>query len=198
MLRRWTTRATSGRAAAAVPPRLARRRYGASVRWPIGLLVVVLAVGLLACGDEASSGGNASDEQQSAESARPKCQKARKVLVRALASSLTITGGGGLKRVSVAKVQEPPEAPLAGFRKGVYAVAGQFTGAGIDGTMGIWAVSSEMVRTGGGLAIGADSVTRGFSDLGAAASIDSPAADYAREIADSQAGEQARGCAEGS
>ena len=170
------------------------------------LLAALAALGLAACGEESDPGGDAAENPpQESESAQPEpaekkptCQQARKVLVDALESSLTIGGGGGLKRVSVVKVEDPPDAPLAGYRRGVYAVAGEFTGEGMDGTIGIWAVSRDMVRTGGGLAIGADTVTREFSELGAAASGDSPAADYAEQIADSEAGQRAQECADGS
>ena len=95
------------------------------------------------------------------------------------------------------KLSEPPEAPLAGYRSGVYAVAGEFTGPGIDRTVGIWAASPSMVKTGGGLIIRADSVTRKLSELGAAAERGSPAAEFAAEVAVSEEGEQARKCAEG-
>ncbi len=54
-----------------------------------------------------------------------------------------------------------------------------------------------MVRTGGGLIIGADSITRKYSELGAAASPTSPAAKYAGAIAESDAGKRALECARG-
>ena len=167
------------------------------------LLLTLLALGLGACG-ESDDGGDAEQAAPSTEEAEkpaepkpPPCQKAGKALTSAVRSSLNIAGGGGIKRLNVVKLSDPPEAPLAGFKPGVYAVAGEFTGPGIDGTIGIWAASTEMVKTGGGLMIGADSVTRELNELGAAASGDSPAAQYAGEVADSDEGERARECAEG-
>lgn len=156
-------------------------------------------LGLAACGGDGGGGSDAQDTSASAETtpAKPSCEPARKALVAALKSSLTIGGGGGLRRVYVAPA-DAPDAPLAGFRRGVYAVAGQFTGPGMDGTIGIWAVSRGVVRgTGSGLVIGADSVTREFSDFGSAATAGSPAAENAAAVADSEAGQAVRRCAEG-
>lgn len=182
------------------------------MRHALAVLIALFALSLAACGDDDKGGGDpppeeppaaetalppAEEEPAAEEPPEPECERGRRVLVEALESSLTIQGDGGLRRVSVAEVEDPPGAPLAGFNDGVYAVAAEFTGPGLDGTTGIWAASRDMVRTGGGLIIGADSVTREFSDFGAAASADSPAAEYAGEIADSDAGERARECAEG-
>lgn len=165
------------------------------LRFLVGLLAVA-ALGLAACGSTDEEGSPATTAKPSASaSAKPSCERARKVLVAALKSSLTIDGGGGLKRVSVAQVDDSSDAPLRGFRRGTYAVAAELTGPGMDGTIGMWAVSRDMVRTGGGFAIGADTVTREFSELGAAAAIGSPAADFAAEVADSEAGQAARRCA---
>jgi hypothetical protein len=169
-------------------------------RFLVGLLSVAAVLCAAACGDtDGDAAGTTAAPAKAGEAAdtQPSCKRARKVLVAALESSLTINGGGGLKRVSIVRVDDSSDAPLPGFQRGVYAVAGEFTGPGMDGTIGIWAVSRDMVRTGGGLAIGADSVTREFSDLGAAAAAGSPAADYAAEVADSAAGQEARRCAEG-
>jgi hypothetical protein len=118
------------------------------------------------------------------------------VLVRAIRSSLTIHRGR-VKHVSVIRLSDPPEATASGYKDGVYAVAGKFTGPGTNGAVGVWAASTDMVKTGGGLILGADSVTRKFSEFGAAAAEGSPAADYAGEVASSDEGAQARKCAEG-
>lgn len=182
------------------------------MRHVFAALIALLALSLAACGDDDEGGGasppdeppaaetaplQAEEEPAADEPAEPECERGRRVLVEALEASLTIQGGGGVRRVSVVEVEDPPDAPLAGFNAGVYAVAAEFTGPGLDGTVGVWAASRDMVRTGGGLIIGADSVTREFSELGAAASGDSPAAQYAGAIADSDAGQRARECAEG-
>jgi hypothetical protein len=95
------------------------------------------------------------------------------------------------------KVPDAPPAPLRGFRSGVYIVAGELTGPGMDGTTGTWAVSKEMVSTGGGLAFAVGSITREFSDLGAAASEGSPARDYTDELEATDAYDQAVNCVEG-
>jgi hypothetical protein len=107
------------------------------------------------CGSDADgTGSEPAEEQPAAEKAeaKPKCKRARKALTEALASSLTIQGDGGVKRIKVVKVPDPPPAPLRGFEPGVYIVAGKLTGPGMDGTIGTWAVSKSMVNTGGGLA----------------------------------------------
>jgi len=163
------------------------------------LLLALVALSLAACGESDDSGGDsaAGPEKKPAKPKAPPCKKASKALTRAVRPSLTIGGGGGIKRLNVVKLKDPPEAPIAGFKPGVYAVAGALTGGGVDGTVAIWAASPEMVNTGGGLMIGADSTTREFSELGAAASSDSPAADYAGQVADSDEGARARKCAEG-
>jgi hypothetical protein len=116
-----------------------------------------------------------------------------KMLSQALASSLTTTGGGGLRRAHVVKVPNPPPAPL---QSGVYIVAGELTGPGMDGTTGTWAVSKEMVSTGGGLAFAVSSITREFSDLGGAAQEGSPARDYTDELEATDAYDQAVTCTE--
>lgn len=93
--------------------------------------------------------------------------------------------------MSVVRVDPPPE----GFgRGGAFAVAAQLTGAGMEGTTAIWAANGS--KPGDGLILGADSVTREFSDFGAAAQPGSPAADYAAEVAESEAGQRAVECAE--
>ena len=171
------------------------------------VLAITTVAAVAGCGEDTGSDGGPSNQSPAAsptatEKARekpatPACRKARRALVDALESSLTISGGGGLRRVSVVEVIDPPSAPLNGFVDGVYAVAAELTGQGMDGTVAVWAASRDMIETGGGLAFGADSVTREFSELGAAASGDSPAAVYAAQIADSEAGQQARACAEG-
>jgi hypothetical protein len=173
-------------------------------------LAIAAAAGIAACGGTGSSQSGATSTATAqppatqttapGTAAQPLvCPKARKVLVAALRSSLRAeTGASGVKRVSVVAVNDPPKARVAGFRRGVSAVSAAFTGRGIKaGTVGVWAVSRDMLRTGHGRAIASDSVTREFSALGAGASSVSPAAAYALKIAQSAAGRRARGCAEG-
>ncbi len=148
------------------------------------VLLALCASFLAACGDE--KGG---EKQETAK--KLPCEKADAAFVSTLKSSLTIEGEGGLQRVRVVKLDPPP----AGFgRDGTFAVAAQLTGPGVEGTTGIWVANAS---PGNGLIIGADSVTREFSEFGAAASSDSPAADYASQVADSEAGQRAVECAEG-
>ena len=73
----------------------------------------------------------------------------------------------------------------------------ELTGPGMDGTIGAWAVSKSMLRTGGGLAFALDAITREFSDLGAAANEGSPARAYTDELEATEAYERAVSCAEG-
>jgi len=155
----------------------------------------VLAAGVLlaACGESEQTSSTAQTTTKVV--VTPRCQRAGTALLPSLRASLR--DGVNLKRVSVVKVDGVPDAPVAAFRRGVYAVAALLTGPGMDGTIGIWAVSAEMVRTGGGMAIGADAVTREFSDLGSAASSGSPAAEYADQVAGSDAGQRAIACAKG-
>ena len=160
----------------------------------------LLLLGLLsACGESESSGGATTpvtaQEATEPEGGGSDCEAASTVLVEALNSSLTIAGGGTVTNVNVMEVTDPPPAPFRGYADGVYAVAAKFVGEGMDNTYGIWAASRDMVRTGGGLIIGADSVTREFSEFGAAARSGSPAAEYAGEIKSSDAGDQALDCA---
>ena len=159
------------------------------------LLLVALVLSAAACGDDESD--ESADtrppaEKQEAPEKKLPCKKADKEFVATLKSSLTTVGGGGLKRVSVVKLDSPPE----GFgRGGAFAVAAELTGEGMEGTTGIWAANGS--KPGDGLIIGADSVTREFSEFGAAARPGSPAADYAAEVAESEAGQRAIECAEG-
>jgi hypothetical protein len=162
------------------------------------MLLALLGVALVGCGDDDSDDGGeppTGTAESDVETKAAVCQNASKPLAKAIRSSLSIGGGGDVRRLRVVRLEDPPEAPLNGYRKGVYAVAGEFTGPGMDGTIGVWAASTDMVRTGGGLIIGADSVTREFSELGAAAADGSPAAEYAGEVAGSSEGETARKCA---
>ena len=151
------------------------------------LMLVLLALSasfLAACGDE--KGG---EKQETAK--KLPCEKADAAFVGALKSSLTIEGGGGLKRVRVVKVDPPP----AGFgRGGIFAVAAQLTGPGVEGTTGIWVANGS---PGNELIIGANSETREVSDFGGAANPDSPAADSATSVAESEVGQRAVECAEG-
>lgn len=174
-------------------------------QWTLIGLVVLSIIGALTGGDESPAPSETAeqtaapqdDEPQDDEPQDDGCQKPTRALRESLRSALNVEGRGGLKRISVVEVTDPPPAALAGYKAGVYAVAAEITGPGIgDGeVIGVWAVSRDMVRTGGGLAIGADTLTREFSELGAAARRGSPAADYAEAIANSDAGQRARDCA---
>jgi hypothetical protein len=121
------------------------------------LVFLAFAFALYGCGEATDSDGQAdegapgSEQPDVAAEPTPACRNARRELVQSLESSLKIQGGGGLRRVRMVEVESPPEAPLRGFNDGVYIVAGEFTGSGMEGTLGTWAVSRDMVRTGGGL-----------------------------------------------
>jgi hypothetical protein len=158
---------------------------------------IVVAAG---CGDEGDSGQSADEnptpQEEPAEPAL-ECSKARRVLIEPLESSLTVEGGGGLKRVRVVEVEDPPDAPINGFKRGVYIVAGELTGPGMDGTIGTWAVSKSVLRTGGGLVMAVGSVTREFSDAGVDMDADSPVGNYLAELEDTDEYERAQACAEG-
>ncbi len=168
----------------------------------VPVIVALIALSPVACG-ESDGGGDAEDApaaperaEKPAERKPPACKKAGQAQASSIRDSLT-RRRGAVRRLNVVKLSDPPEAPLAGYRSGVYAVAGEFTGPGIDRTVGIWAASPSMVKTGGGRIIRADSVTRELSELGAAPERGSPAAKYAAEVAVSEEGEHARKCAEG-
>ena len=170
--------------------------------WVVIGIVGLFIVGAIAGGGQESgeSGDEAADTSEPAAEqaeAAPKCRKAPRVLVRALAGSLSVQVGGGIDNAQVVKVPDPPPPPLRGLNAGVYIAAGELIGPGMDGTVGAWAVSKPMLSTGGGLAFGLDTVTREFSDLGVAASDDSPARDYTDELEATDAYEQAVSCAEG-
>lgn len=166
----------------------------------MGLTAVGAAACLAACGSpEHDGGGTQTTPAQPGDSASTKpakrsCEHATKVLVDALKSSLTMAAGD-LRHVSMVPV-ESSDAPIPGWRHGIYIVAGQFTGTSADGEIGVWVVSSDMARTGGGFGSGADSVTRKFSTLGADIASASPVGTYAAAVADSAAGRLARHCAE--
>ena len=66
----------------------------------------------------------------------------------------------------------------------------------MNGTVGAWAVSKDMVQTGGGLAFALDATTREFSDLGAAANEGSPARDYTEQLEATDAYGTAVSCAD--
>lgn len=161
--------------------------------WTTLAAVAVLAAG---CGEETSESAPSTETTAQVEQApAPSCQRGGKALTAALRSSLR--HGVGMERASTVEFDGASDSPLVGFRRGTYAVAAKLTGPGMDGQVAVWAVSADMVRTGGGLAIGADSVTREFSELGSAAENGSPAADFAGSVADSEAGRRAVDCAGG-
>lgn len=77
----------------------------------------------------------------------------------------------------------------------MYVIAAQLRADGIDGEVLSWVVSKKFVETGGGLAVGGDSVTREISDLGTAASDDSPTRDYTDTVMDSAQAKTTQACA---
>jgi hypothetical protein len=169
-------------------------------RFLVGLTAVGAAVCLAACGGPGQGGGDTQTvparlrDSASTKSPERSCEHATKVLVDVLKSSLTMAAGD-LRHVSMVPMGSS-DAPVPGWRHGIYVVAGQFTGRSADGAIGVWVVSSDMARTGGGFGSGADSVTRKFSELGADGSETSPVGAYATTVADSVAGRLARHCAE--
>jgi hypothetical protein len=166
------------------------------------VLVIATAVGVAACGgssgdsDSASTGATSAAATTATTTPAPACRKGGRALVAAIERSLI--DRARIKRVTLLAVKDPPKPPTAAFGRGVYAVAAGFRGKGIQaGTVGFWAVTPGMVKTGRGRAIAADSVTREFSGLGAEVPLNSPASNYASAIAAAETGRAVRHCAEG-
>ena len=177
-------------------------RYVSRVR----LLTCVLLVGLAlaGCGDESdtSDDNGASKDTRTERTpdvkteaqpppAEPKCRNAKRALISSLQD--TLTDDRKLRNASYVEVDDPPDdPPLNGFSEGVYIVSARAS----DETLS-WAVSEEMLKTGGGAGLGVDEPTLEASQLGAAAAPGSPAADYTDALRASEAYDRARECAAG-
>ena len=163
-------------------------------------LTCLVALALAGCGEESGGGGGdtqaettetkeATETQATQSPPEPECGKAKRSLVESLED--TLTGGGRLTGARYVEVEDPPEdPPLNGFREGVYIVAARASGETLA-----WAVSQEMLDTGGGAGLGVDEATLEASQLGAAANPGSPAADYTDVLRASEAYDRARECA---
>lgn len=161
------------------------------------VLAIVVSAGIVAgCGDtneSASKGAEAPLTTATTTSAQT-CRRANADLIASLEASLTARGE--LKAVRYVKIVDGPDAPLSGFKDGAFIVSAQLDAAGIEGTTMSWGVSKSMVDTGGGLALGLDSVTREFSDAGTAANEGSPARDYTDALKNTSAYDESRECTE--
>jgi hypothetical protein len=157
---------------------------------PLALAFAVIAV--VGCGGSSDSN---TGTQKSASA--PACQPGGKALTASLQDSLTASGNAKLQDVQTVKVDDPPTVSLAGFKDGVYVASAKLVAPGVDDQTVSWAVSKPMLTTGGGLAYALDSVTREFSELGAAAKEGSPARNCADTIANTDAYHLSRDCVKG-
>jgi hypothetical protein len=141
----------------------------------IGTAALLVVAG---CGGEEAAGPSDEPEEpdemmetrgtETDEDASTRCLPVSKALRRAIATGLTVTGGGKLGEAAAVRSED--------FEK-VYYVSAVILGSGLEGgeTVGTWATNS--LRPGGGLIMAADSIAREFSDWGEAAKEGSPAAE---------------------
>jgi hypothetical protein len=141
------------------------------------LIIICTAVLLVvaSCGGEETAGPSDEPEEpdemmetRGTEAEVIRCLPVSKALRRAIATGLTVTGGGKLGEAAAVRSED--------FEK-VYYVSAVILGPGFEGeeTVGTWATNS--LRPGGGLIMAADSMAREFSDWGEAAEEGSPAAE---------------------
>jgi hypothetical protein len=121
------------------------------------LVCLFLASG---CGEDdddgSGSGGGETAGQEAPASDR--CDAAPKPLVDAIATGLTVQGGGTLRQAQAVKSED--------FER-VYFVSAEIDGAGMEGLgdIGTWAKSGPL-RVGGGLILSVDPAAIEFSDWG--------------------------------
>jgi hypothetical protein len=149
------------------------------------LTVVVLSAG---CGDTLETADAPRTSPTSAEEAAPppeeglRCQPVSAALLEAIASGLTVSGGGKLRNGFAVKSEDFSE---------VYFVSAEIDGPGMegDGEVGTWATNS--LEPGGGLILAVGGLAHEFSDWGhgeqtdAALSPDDDGVDESQECAGS-------------
>jgi hypothetical protein len=131
-------------------------------------LILVLFLTLAGCASEQAEDAAPEEEEPTAEQGASLCESVRPWLKRAIASGLTVQGGGTLGKAAAVRSDD--------FEK-VWYVSAVIRGPGLGtDTIGTWATNRDpSAAENPGLIIGADAIAREFSDWGAAASEDSPA-----------------------
>ena len=156
------------------------------------LLLIVMATTfvLAGCGDESSDEPanepaaqeeQARDEQDQLDPPKPKCERASRRLLQAIATGLEVNGGGKLSRGYVVRSKD--------FSK-VFMVAAEIDGPGMEGRgeVGVWATNSKRAE---GLIMAVDGLAKEFSDWGDADETDAAIDQSAHGV------QEAKDCAEG-
>jgi hypothetical protein len=114
-------------------------------------LILLLGV---ACG----GGDGGGDDENAGGAASERCENVPQGLVNAIASGLTVQGGGTLSHARAVKSDD--------YRK-VYFISADIDGPGLEGSddVGTWSKSGP-VRVGDGLIFAVDAVANEFSDWG--------------------------------
>ncbi len=123
---------------------------------PEAMLTVIPAVATIA--EEAPAPDPA---VESADEPAAACLTVTQEFVELLANSLTIAGGGGIARAAAMSVEVSDD-----DQSEWWLVAAELTGAGMDGTIGVWVTGSDPTTGASGPIFSADGIAAEFSEWG--------------------------------
>lgn len=149
----------------------------------------------MAPGDEATQQereAQRGEQQREVDPEEPqdKCEDPERSLVEAIATGLTVSGGGDLEGAAVVTVASDRRNDR-GWPAQI--VAAQITGAGLDGAVGAWATAETETD---GPIFAVDGIAKEFSDWGSAAQPGSQMAEVRDTIANYPEVDAAKDCVE--